>query len=136
MRPERTIEELASLTKCVVRVSGALFGVVYELTPDAKSFERLRQFGGSFRDEKSLDHYSKLIGENALQLVSKKQDQAVPVIAPREPEQLKYSWFAVVITQDLGVGACVAIVYPFCNQQESIRTLRLVEMIMTIKPLI
>ena len=135
MSSNRTLAQLTEVVRCVVRVSDALFGFVYELTPDAQGFTHGKPLPGRVREEEVLRTYFKAMGERALELLAGKSDQAVTVIAPHDPDSERPSWFAVLLTQDLGVPACVVIVYPFYDRDEAVRTLHLVEMIMTTKQL-
>ena len=135
MEPSRSINELVERTRCVVRVSTALFGYVFELEPGATTFLHGCPLAGSIQNDRILRTYYKSIGNRALELLAQGQDQAVPVTPPTDADSVQKDWFAVLITQSLGVAACIAIVYPFYDREEAVRTLHLVEMIMTTKPL-
>jgi hypothetical protein len=136
MESTRSLDQLVARAQCVVRGSDALFGYVFALAPDAKTFLRGRPLAGTIQEEKVLQNYYKSVGKRALELLALRQDQAVPVGALDDSEPDRKSWFAVILTQDLGVPACIAVVYPLYSRDEAVRTLHLVEMIMTMKPLI
>ena len=135
MPSNRTLDQLVDIVRCVVRESDALFGFVFELTSDAKGFTQGRPLRGRIRDEEVLRTYFKPLGERALDLLAQKHDQAVPLGAPQDQGTETQSWFAVFLSQDLGVAACVVIVYSFYDPDEAVMTLRLVQMITTTRPL-
>ena len=124
------LDEIVSRAERVVRESGALFGYVYQVDESGKTFLRGRPLYGTLNNERTLQWYYKAIGDRALQLVAHNHNQAVPMT----PGERAESWFAVVITQDLGAPACVVCVYTFYDRDEAVRTLRLVEMIMKFRP--
>lgn len=118
----------------IIRESEALFGYVYEIAPEGGSFARGRPIAGTETDEKIFFKFYKETGERALNLLKNGWDQAIPIV--RQGTSDVTTQFAVIKTQDLGAPACVAIYYSFYDKQEAIRTLRLVEMILTTRPLL
>src|SRR6188472_4246116 len=109
MEPRRTLEELIERTCCVVRLSDALFGDVYERSADDTTFAKGRPILGTIRDWAVVRKYYYTIGARTQKLLASGEDQAVTVIAPDDDpaEGATRSWFATVITQDLGMNACV-----------------------------
>ena len=135
MERNESLEKLVDVIGCIVRVSEALFGFIYEMHPDRADFQRGKPFFGKIDDSKVISKYYKSVGRRALELAAEGHDQAVPVSSLEADPTLPQKLFAVIITQDLIVPACVAILYEFYSPEESVRTLRLVEMILTTRSL-
>lgn len=131
MASTRTLEQIIDIVRCIVRESGALFGYVFELTPDAKRIVRGLPLLGHIRDAAVLQTYFRPVGERALDLLAQGEDQAVPLSAPDDADGATQSWFAAFLSQDLGMAVSVAIAYEFYDRDEAVRTLRLIQMIMT-----
>jgi hypothetical protein len=135
MITDRSLEGLRAAIQCVVRVSEALFGYLFELTPTGDGILRGAPIYGSVRDESVLEAYYRSIGERARDLARSREDQSILVSPPNDNSQASASWYAVVITQDLGFSAAAVLVYPFYDEAEAVRTLRLAQMLFTTQEL-
>jgi hypothetical protein len=121
------LENLVERATTLIASSGALFGFVFKLAPDSKTFIRGRPIPGVISDAAVLARFYKPIGDAALEVAADDCNQGR--LIDLSQSGVSDPCFCVIISKGLSALACVAAVYRFYDEDEAVRTLRLIEMI-------